>query len=53
MTLFEKMKKYYAANFATKETLAGWVRINKKRPGRGLTPEQYKEITGEDYQEEI
>lgn len=46
---FETFKTRYERNFITKETLQGWVKINKKAPTRGITEEEYFEITGENY----
>lgn len=51
MSLYEKMKSRYEMGFVTEETLKGWVKIEEKRPGRGLTREQFKEITGKEYEE--
>ena len=28
----------------------GWVVLNEKRAGKGITAEEYKEITGEEYE---
>lgn len=42
MTNFEKCLRAYQIG-ATKEQIKVWVKANK------ITPEQYKEITGEDY----
>ena len=39
----------YIKTVLTKETLRGWVAINAKRPGKGITAEQYEEITKEPY----
>lgn len=46
---FEELKRKYEAQYITKETLAGWVALNSRAPGRGITPEEYEEITGEAY----
>ncbi len=42
--MFEKVKKYYDLGFYTKAQVANFVKKGK------LTPAQYKEITGEDYE---
>mgnify|MGYP002623675772 CR=1 FL=1 len=42
--MFEKIKKYYDRGFYTKEQVANFVKKGK------LTAEQYKEITGYDYE---
>ena len=52
MSLFEKLKSRYEKGWITKETLRGFVLIEFKRPGKGITPEQYEEITGEPYEVE-
>lgn len=49
--MFEKLKGYWARGYVTKETLRGWVAVEAKSPGKGITPEQYQEITGENYEE--
>lgn len=48
-TLAEKYKKKYV----TKETLRGWVALNDRAPGRGITAEEYEQITGEAYDTEV
>ncbi len=47
---FESLKSKYDMGFITKETLAGWVAIDAKKPGRGITADEYAEITGEAYE---
>lgn len=49
--MFEKLKAKWDMGYITKETLRGWVAVEAKRPGKGITPEQYEEITGEAYGE--
>ena len=49
--MFEKLKATWDMGYVTKETLRGWVAVEAKRPGKGITPEQYQEITGEAYGE--
>ncbi len=44
MTLFEKVKKYYDLGIYKKSHVAAFVAKGK------LTPEQYAEIVGEDYE---
>lgn len=46
---YEELKERYEKNYIDKETLRGWVEVNEKKPGRGITPEEYEEITGEPY----
>ena len=43
MSKFEKVLKYYKANLWTKKQVGDAVKKG------WITPEQYKEITGEDY----
>lgn len=47
--MYEKLKAKWDMGYITKETLRGWVAIEVKKPGKGITAEQYKDITGEDY----
>lgn len=46
---FEELKAKYEKNYITIETLRGWVVINDKKPGRGITAEEFTEITGIEY----
>ena len=48
---YETLKAKYEAEYITKETLRGWVALNEKRKGKGITAEEYEEITGETYSE--
>ncbi len=48
---FEELKAKYEKNYITKDTLKKWVVINNKRPGAGITAEEYKQITGDEYEE--
>ena len=43
--MFKIVKRYYDKGIYSKEDVATFVRAGK------ITPEQYKEITGEDYTE--
>ena len=47
---FDSLNTKYKMGYITKETLAGWVTINNKRHGKGITAEEYEEITGEAYE---
>lgn len=47
-TLAEKYKKKYV----TEETLRGWVTLNDRAPGRGITAEEFEQITGKPYNTE-
>lgn len=49
--MYEALKKKYEKGYITKDTLKGWVKIEMKLKGRGITAEQYEEITGEAYSE--
>ena len=46
---FEELNSKYQKNYITIETLRGWVVINDKKPGRGITAEEFEEITGIEY----
>lgn len=46
---FEELQRKWQKNYITIETLRGWVQIELKKAGRGITPEEFKEITGIDY----
>lgn len=47
---FDLLKKKWEMDYITKDTLKGWVVLNEKRAGKGITAEEYKEITGEEYE---
>jgi hypothetical protein len=47
---FGMLKERWDKDYITKDTLKGWVVLNEKRAGKGITAEEYKEITGEDYE---
>lgn len=47
--LFEKLKEQYENNYITIETLRGRVELGKKKPSKGITEEEFFEITGEEY----
>lgn len=49
--MYEKLAAKWAKGYITRETLRGWVALNEVKPGRGITPEEYKRITGELYTE--
>ena len=48
---FEYFKNQYDRNWITKDTLKKYVQIGLKKPERGITAEEYEEITGEPYTE--
>lgn len=49
--MYEALKRKYEMGYITKDTLKGWVKIEKKLAGRGITEKQYEEITKERYTE--
>lgn len=49
--MYEKLKAKWEKGYITKETLRGWVSLNIKRPGKGITPDEYENITEEKYTE--
>lgn len=50
--MYEKLKEKWDIGYITRDTLRGWVAVNAKHPGRGITPEEYQDITGETFKEE-
>ena len=46
---FEELQEKYQKQYITTVTLKGWVLLNTKKPGKGITPDEFKTITGEDY----
>lgn len=46
---YEMLATRWNRGYITKETLKGWVALNNKRPGAGITAAEYAEITGEPY----
>lgn len=49
--MYERLKEKYNKGYITKDTLKGWVKVEQKLKGRGITAAQYEEITGEPYTE--
>lgn len=47
--MYEKLKAKWEMGYITLETLRGWVALNEKRPGKGITPDEYKKITDKEY----
>ena len=41
--------KKWQMHYITEETLRGYVELNERKPGKGITPEEFEEITGEPY----
>jgi len=50
--MYQQLKAKYDAEYVTKETLQGWVRLNAKKATKGITAEEYAEITGEEFPED-
>lgn len=46
---YEELKSKWDMGYITIETLRGWVDLNERKPGKGITEEEFREITGEDY----
>lgn len=44
---FEALLERWRLGYITRDTLRGWVALNKAKPGRGITAEEYEQITGE------
>jgi len=49
--MFEKLKSKWEKGYITQSTLKGWVVLNWKKPGAGITEEEYQAITGEAFKE--
>lgn len=47
---YSSLKSLWDKEYITAETLKGWVALNNKRAGKGITPEEYMEITGKEYE---
>lgn len=48
--MYEQLKGKHEMNYITNATLKKWVEINEKKPGKGITQDEYGEITGEQYE---
>jgi hypothetical protein len=46
---YETLKKKWELGYITEETLRGYVELNERKPGKGIAPEEFEEITGEPY----
>lgn len=46
---FIELQDKYNKQHITIATLKGWVVLNTKRPGKGITTDEYQLITGEEY----
>lgn len=49
--MFEELKEKWDKGYISIETLKGWVRLYEKK-GKGITREQFEEITGLPYEDE-
>lgn len=49
--MFEELKAKWNKGYVSIDTMRGWVRLNKRNSLKGITESQYKEITGEDYED--
>lgn len=49
---FETLLERWRLGYITRETLRGWVALNEVKPDRGITAEEYEQITGESYDSE-
>lgn len=47
--LLEKLKTRWAMGYISIDTMKGWVKLEEVRPGTGITVEEYRQITGVDY----
>ena len=47
--LFYKLLEQWELNYITIETLRGRVELGKRKPSKGITEEEFFEITGEVY----
>ena len=48
---FAMLKNRWELGWITEETLRGWVEINERKPGKGITAEEFESITGKKYRE--
>lgn len=46
---FEKLKNKWDLGYITINTLKKWVELNKKKNSVGITEQEFKVITGEEY----
>jgi len=48
---YEQLKRKWQLGYITEETLRGYVELNERKPGKGITAEEFEEITGIPYEE--
>ena len=46
---YDSLKEKWDMEYITEETLRKWVALNDAHPGKGITADEFKEITGIDY----
>ena len=46
---YGELSHKYKMGWITDVTLRGWVALNQKKAGLGITAEEYKTITGKEY----
>lgn len=47
--LFERLKTRWDMGYISDDTLKGWVKLEEARPGTGISVEEYRQITGKEY----
>ena len=48
---YKMLKNRWDLGWITEDTLRGWVEINEKKPGKGITAEEFEQITGLKYED--
>ena len=48
---YKMLEDRWRMGYITDETLRGWVAVNDRSPGAGITQEEYRAITGKAYDE--
>lgn len=48
---FEELNSKWQMGYILIDTLKGWVALNNRKPGKGITPEEFQQITGIAYEE--
>lgn len=46
---YEMLKTKWDKGYITDETMRGWVALNETKPGKGITAEEFQQITGQAY----
>lgn len=47
---FESLQHQWQMGYITDSALRGWVELNDRKPGKGITAAEYEEITGTPYE---